>query len=211
MVEALVHWLQTLSPFGVLLTIFFIAYIENLFPPSPSDILIVFGGTLVGLGTVGFPLMLAVSTLGSVTGFLTMFYIGKYFGDRILEEKKIRFLPLDLIHKAEHWFQRYGYGIIVVNRFLSGTRAIISFFAGMSHLPIMKTTVLCAVSACIWNTLLLYAGMALGARWVIVNEYLSKYGNIVLIVVGIAVVLFGIQWKFFRSSASADKDTTDIT
>ncbi len=197
MLETLIHWLQSLPPIGIVTTIFFIAYIENLFPPSPSDVLIVFGGTLVGIGTVSFPVMLFSATLGSVTGFITMFYIGKFFGDRILEEKKISFLPLELIHKAEEWFQKYGYGIIIANRFLSGTRAVISFFAGMSHLPISKTTLLCALSAGAWNAILLYAGMALGHRWVLVNEYLSRYGTIILVGVGIVAIGIIIKIRFF--------------
>ena len=48
MIETLVTFFQGLPPTGVLALTFGIAYIENLFPPSPSDVLLVFIGTIVG-------------------------------------------------------------------------------------------------------------------------------------------------------------------
>ena len=72
-VEKTIVWLQHLSPLGVMVAIFLIAYIENIFPPSPSDVLLVFAGTLIGLGTVGFVPALIVATLGSTLGFMTAY------------------------------------------------------------------------------------------------------------------------------------------
>ena len=69
-VEKTIFWLQQLSPFGVMVAIFLIAYVENIFPPSPSDVLLVFAGTLIGIGTVGFVPSLLVATLGSTLGFV---------------------------------------------------------------------------------------------------------------------------------------------
>jgi len=199
--QHIIDFLQTLSPAGVLVTLCGIAYLENIFPPSPSDVIIVFGGTLVGIGTVGFIPALLASTLGSILGFLTAFWIGKEFGEKLLEPGKIKFISVEAVHKVEEWFKKYGYAIIVVNRFLSGTRAVVSFVAGMAEMRIGVTAVLCGVSALVWNGLLLYGGMTLGNNWLAVSVFLETYGKIVSSIVVVALLFFFVKWLYGRKSA----------
>jgi len=94
------------------------------------------------------------------------------------------------VRKVDTWFQRYGYWLIIVNRFLAGTRAVVSFFAGMARLRLTVTIVLCAASALLWNTILVGGGYVLGHNWHHIGFYLSTYSEIVTgIVVLVAVVL----------------------
>jgi len=205
--EQAITWLQSLSPAGVLALMFFIAYIENIFPPSPSDVALVFAGTLVGLGVVGFAPALAVATLGSTLGFMTAYVIGRYFEQRFISGRYHRYLPVNAIHQVERLFNRFGYGVIVANRFLAGTRAIVSFFAGMSKMNLTATTLLSALSAAIWNSILLYLGMIFADNWRQAALYLATYSKIATVVV-IAVVAV-ILWRFFRKRRGA-ADTATI-
>ncbi len=187
--ESLIQTLQSLPPWGVLGMLFAFAFIENIFPPSPSDLVIVAGGTLVGIGTVGFIPALFVSTAGSILGFLAAFVVGRVFGRRIIEANRIKWISLDAIHRVERWFRKYGYAIIVVNRFLSGTRAVVSFVAGMAEMRTLPTAILCGVSALVWNGLLLWGGAELGQNWQRIEVYLEEYSKIVTVVV-LCVVAF---------------------
>ena len=202
MIESLFLFLQSLDPLWVYVAIFAIAYIENILPPSPSDIIIVAGGYLVGIGKIDFYPALLIATLGSTTGFMTMYKIGDWFGLSIVEKGKIKFLPLDAIHKIEEWFRHYGYWLIVVNRFLSGTRGVVGFFAGMSEVKFLPTAILCFVSALVWNWILVYTGTILGENLEAIGFYLSTYSQFVttLIVTGIIV---GIIYWFYRRSNKA--------
>jgi membrane protein DedA with SNARE-associated domain len=207
-VEHFISLLQQVPPLGVLGLMFLIAYIENIFPPSPSDVLLVFCGTLIGVGTVGFFPSLLASTLGSTLGFMTAYAAGRYFEQHIVEGRFSRYLPMNAIAQVERWFQRFGYGVIVANRFLAGTRAVVSFFAGMSRMNFTLTTALCTVSAAVWNALLLYLGMTLGGNWRHAIEYLSLYSKVATIIVVVAIALC-LLWYLRRrrnaaSSASAD-------
>jgi membrane protein DedA with SNARE-associated domain len=192
--ETFVTQLQQLNPFWVYIAIFVIAYTENLFPPSPSDVMIVAGGYLVGIGHLDFITTLLVTTIGSTTGFMTMYKLGDWFGIRIIETGKMRFLPLDSIHKVEAWFRRYGYWLIVINRFLSGTRAIVGFFAGMSEIKFLPTAILCFISALVWNGLLLYSGTLLGENWESIGLYLSTYSQFVIVSLITAALISLIVW-----------------
>ncbi|MCU0426286.1 MAG: DedA family protein [Candidatus Kapabacteria bacterium] len=197
MLDYAVHFIQGLPPLGVLLFVCFITLLENVFPPSPSDTILVFCGTLIGLGTVGFAPMLAMATLGSVLGFLIMYWVGQRYGTHIIESKRFDFLPVDSIHRAEAWFRHYGYWVIIANRFLSGTRAVISMVAGISEMKLSTTTILCALSAGVWNAALLGAGAVLGKNWIQMDEYLQLYGKILLVALAvIAVGIWGYRvWK----------------
>ena len=90
-------------------------------------------------------------------GFVTMYKVGDWFGRKILERGKIKFIPLDQVHKVEGWFHKYGYLVVVGNRFLSGTRAVVSIFAGLSELSLLWCTILSFLSALLWNGILLPA------------------------------------------------------
>jgi len=197
--ETVISYLQQLNPFWVYFSIFFIAYLENIFPPAPSDIIIVAAGYLVGIGHIDFSLALVASTLGSTSGFMTMYQIGDWFGLKMIETGKIKFLPLESIHKVEQWFRQYGYWLIVVNRFLSGTRAVVGFFAGMSEVKFVPTMILCFVSASLWNFILVYAGILLGENWETIGFYLSTYSQIVTALIVTAIVVGSILWLKKRS------------
>lgn len=198
--EDFIQYLLGLDPTWILASVFLIALIENLFPPSPSDILIVAAGSLVGIGTLGWLEALVAATAGSTLGFILMYKVGQWFGGHILEQGKISFIPVSSVRRVETWFRRYGYWIIVVNRFLSGTRAVVSFFAGMSELKLFLTTVLCFLSALVWNSLLVYGGYLLGANWRSIGVYLSTYSQIATGVVVVIVLLLVARFLTTRNN-----------
>ena len=198
--EELIRQLQSVDPWLVYFIVFSIAFIENVFPPSPSDMIVVFGGALVGMGRAGFVLTVLCATAGSTLGFVAMYGIGEWFGKRILEHGKLKFLPRDAIKKVEGWFASHGYWIIVANRFLAGTRAVVSFFAGMSDLRLVPTTLLCALSALVWNLILVTSGYYLGHNWERIGFYLSTYSQIVTAVVVVLLLIWTARYFYRRTS-----------
>lgn len=198
--QEIFQFLSTIDPLYVYGLAFGLALVENLFPPSPSDVMIVAAGTLVGMGHVDFVPTLLSATAGSTLGFLLMYKIGDWFGDNILEQGKIKFLPVESVHRVEQWFQRYGYAIIVINRFLTGTRAVVAFFAGMSELKLVPTTILCFVSALLWNAILILAGTYLGQNWEQISLYLSTYSQVVTAIVIVAVLVWAIRFFYVRKN-----------
>ena len=188
--DATLHWILQLDPFWAYAAIGAVAFIENVFPPFPSDVVVVAIGSLIGLGRMEFLPALAVTTVGSTVGFMIMYAVGVWFGVRILESGRLRFLPVDQVHRVEAWFRRYGAWIIVANRFMSGTRAVISFFVGMSGVPAGQSTLFSFLSSVAWYALLLFAGRSLGANWRAIGFYLEAYGELITlaIILGIALV-----------------------
>ena len=104
---------------------------------------------------------------------MSAYLLGRYFERHIIEGRIGRFLPTGSIKQVEGLFRRFGYGVIVANRFLAGTRAIVSFFAGMSRMSLPRTTLLSALSAGAWNTLLLLLGELFASNWRKMAGYLQ--------------------------------------
>lgn len=195
--EQILNTLLSVNPLWVYIIAAGIAYIENIFPPFPSDVILVAAGYLCALGQVEFWFVLILSTLGSAGGFVTMYKIGSWFGLRVVETKRMPFLKLDKIHTVEAWFKKYGYVVVVGNRFLAGTRAVISFFAGISNLSFWTTTILACVSSLLWNAILLYSGKTVGANWRSISPYLDAYGKIVILI-SLIVLLSILLHSFLR-------------
>jgi len=182
--------------YWVILFAFLISLAENLFPPVPGDSALLFAGSLIGIGVVGFPAMLIASTLGGSVGFAIMYWIGFGVERKIIETGKFKFISAESLDTVEGWFRNYGYLVIIANRFLSGTRAIIGFFAGISKINFTYTMLYATISSLIWNSIILYFGAKFGDNWQLIDHYMSIYGKIIFPVVILIVAL--IIWRIFR-------------
>ncbi len=196
MVEHLLEFISQLAPLWIYVALFFFSFIENVFPPSPSDLVVVVGGSLIGTGTISFIPTILFTTIGSVLGFMALFLVGTQLDKKIVHAGKIKFISIEALNKTELWFNKYGYYIIAANRFLPGTRSVISFFAGLSELNFKKTATLAFISALLWNTLIIYLGFIFGHNVEKIDYYLSTYSNIVLVITGIVVVIFIVNYFY---------------
>ncbi len=194
MFESILNQISSFPPVWIYITLFLFAFGENVFPPSPSDFVVVVGGSLIATGIIDFIPTLILTSLGTVIGFMVLFYIGSTVDKKVIHSGKFKFIPVDAIDKVEIWFKKYGYGIILANRFMPGTRAVISFFAGLSHLDVKKTIILSTISAFAWNTLILYLGYIFGDNVELVDQYLTNYTNIVIGITVIVALFFIIRF-----------------
>jgi membrane protein DedA with SNARE-associated domain len=196
MLEDILNSLANFPPFWIYISLFFFSFIENVFPPSPSDVVIIVAGTLVSTNVISFIPTLLVTSIGSVMGFMTLFFIGTQVDKRILEKGKFKFLSTEALERVEKWFSKYGYWVILGNRFLSGTRAVISFFAGLSELNFKKTFLYALASSTVWNLLIISLGVLFGNNIPLVDSYLKTYSNIVLIVTGVIIAILIVRYIF---------------
>lgn len=194
MFEEILTNISTFTPIGIYVTLFAFALIENVFPPSPSDLVVVVGGSLVSTGVIDFLPTLFLTSLGSLAGFMILFYFGGTVDRRVVHSGKYKYIPIEAVEKVEVWFKKYGYYIILINRFLPGTRSVISFFAGISNLNVKKTVILASISALIWNAIIIYLGYLFGNNVAVVDEYLSTYSNIAIGVTVIVVLFLVIKF-----------------
>ena len=202
-------WIEQIPPFWAYVTILLIAYGENLIPPVPGDMVVVYGGYLAGIGKLDFFLVVFLATVGGSLGFMTMYAIGHRIGDAVMEKHRLRWLPKNQIRLAHDWLARWGNWVVAANRFLSGARSIISLSVGMARIHPAKTAGFATLSAFVWTTLISYGGLQLGENWPVIGQYLRTYGAVVLVVALVALLAvagrYYIRWR--RAGArSLDED-----
>lgn len=199
MLEQIVLAISNLPNEAIYCFLLFNAFIEYFFPPFPGDTIMVFSAYLVGTGKLDFLTVCCISLAGSVSGFLALFCLGKYYGRDFFFRKNYRFLSRNLIMQLEGWFRNYGIGLIAANRFLSGVRSAVALFAGLSNMKFAPTAAACFLSSLVWNTILLSGGFYLGKNWQHIVAILKHYNQVIIVLIVLFVSYF--VWARKRSKA----------
>ncbi len=200
-VDRFLALIDSLPGFFVYISLFFGAFLENIFPPAPGDTITAFGAFLVGTKKLYFLPMFVSTTMGSICGFMFLFWIGGFVGRRFFIKRDYRFFKAKDIIRAEAWFRKYGYFLILVNRFFPGIRSVISIVAGITRLRPFKVFMLCLVSGTAWNLLWVSMGYTLGSNWELarhrIDTIMAGYTYSILGSFGI-ILLFFLARKLIR-------------
>lgn len=192
--------LQVIEQFGYL-GVFFLILIENVFPPIPSEVILLFSGFFSTYTNLSVFYMILASTFGSLLGAIVLYFIGKIFNKDRLKKMvrskigKILFLKEKDIDKADDWFDKKGDKCVFFCRFVPIVRSLISVPAGMSEMPMFKFIVYTICGSMIWNTVLICAGYKLGDNWEYFLSILDKYKLIVIII--FIIVFIYVIIKFY--------------
>lgn len=188
----------------------FLIMIENLFPPIPSEVILTFGGFMTTTTELNIPLMIVAATIGAVVGAAILYGLGTLLDverlDKIVDKygNILRITHAD-IHKADSWFDRYGFWTVFFCRFVPLIRSLISLPAGMANMNFGLFLLFTTVGTIIWNTVLIYLGAAVGSQWETIVHYMDIYSNIayvILGVIGIAVIIWYIRKR--KQTVKAD-------
>ena len=195
--ERFLYEIQTLPDLLVYLALGLSAFVENIFPPIPGDTVTAFGAFLVGMGKLSFFGVYLSTTLGSLIGFLSLYWVGRYLDRRFFLKRNYRFLKAGDILKAEALFGKYGYFLVGLNRFLPGVRSVISLTAGILRLNTARVALLALISCSVWNLIWMVLGHSLGTHWEIIQKRLAaimtKYNIVIVILMGLLVSAFVIR------------------
>lgn len=205
MQQFILHIIEQFGYFGV----FFLILIENVFPPIPSEVILLISGFFSSYTSLSVFYMILASTLGSFLGAIILYYIGKIFNKERLKKivngrlGKILFLKENDIDKADEWFDNKGNKSVFFCRFVPIVRSLISIPAGMSEMPMGKFIIYTICGSMIWNTVLICLGFRLGRNWEYVLTILDKYQMLVIVIL---VIIFGyVIIKFYRKKRKSKK------
>lgn len=193
------------------LGVFLLIAIENIFPPIPSEVILVFGGFMTTYTTLNIPIMILAATLGSLVGAIVLYYIGKIFNKerlkRIISGKigKVLRLKASDIEKADKWFDTKGNKTVFFCRFIPIVRSLISIPAGMSEMPMQKFLIYTILGSLIWNTVLIVVGSIVGDKWETIVGYLDNFSNVILIILIIIFVVAMYYWFVIRKKKQNKK------
>jgi membrane protein DedA with SNARE-associated domain len=194
--------LESMGYTGVVLLMF----VENVFPPIPSEIVMPFSGYTASQGQLALWGVILAGTAGSVLGALPLYYLGKWIGVERLKRWSashghwLMTSERD-IEKAEGWFEHHGSKTVFFCRFIPGVRSLISIPAGFAEMNMAKFLLWTAAGTGIWAGALAWAGSALGESYDRIGRYLGPASWVVL--GGLLVWYVVYVWRRKRQKARA--------
>ncbi len=182
MLDTIFNFIEQAPDWLVFITIFTASYVENIFPPIPGDTILLFGAYLVGRGNLSFGMAMVTTLLGSVFGFMTLYILGFKYGRGFMYSKQQTWFSPNSLARVERLFERWGYGVVLINRFLAGLRSVVGLFSGIGKLTIWKVVLLSTISSLLWNGTLIWLGSSIGENWEQIGVYLKRYNTAVSII-----------------------------
>ena len=194
MADWIVHLIEQGGYWGIA----FLMFIENVFPPIPSELIMGAGGIAVARGTMEVWPLLIAGTLGSTLGNYMWFLVGDRLGYHRLEpfvRRWGRWLTMRWMHveSANAFFQRHGQWVVFVMRFSPFLRTLISLPAGLSHMSHWRFLLFTFAGAGVWNTLLIFGGKWLAGYFAEMHQFA---GALIGALAGLAVL--GWLWRVWR-------------
>lgn len=196
--DRFVHSLmENFGAFGIALLMF----LENIFPPIPSEIIMPLAGYQAATGQMSLATVLVAGTIGSLLGIIPWYYLGVFFGKArvvALAARWGRWLTLSPadVERADEWFSRHGVWAVFLGRLVPTVRTLISVPAGLSRMPFGLFLLFSAIGTAIWTTGLALAGYLLGQNYEAIDAYVGPVSNIV---VAFIVILYIYRVVTFRS------------
>src|SRR5687767_4658381 len=132
MLEWITEFMNSMGYFAIV----FLMFLENVFPPIPSEVIMPMAGFTATQGKLSFIGVVIAGTLGSVLGALPLYFVGKTIGEDRLKSwahshGKWLTVSRDDIDKAKEWFEKHGAIAVLIGRLVPGVRSLISLPAGI--------------------------------------------------------------------------------
>lgn len=180
--------------------IILLMFLENVFPPIPSEIIMPAAGFTAARGELSFTGVLLAGTLGSLLGALPWYYAGKYLGDERLKRFASghgRWLAISSgeIETALRWFDRHGGKTVFAGRLVPTVRTLISVPAGVARMKLPRFLVCSAAGTLLWTGLLTWAGFQLGDQYEKVGNYLGPVSMAIVVLIVLAYIYRVITFK----------------
>ncbi len=205
MSDWIIHLVDRLGYPGIL----FLMFLENVFPPIPSELIMPFAGFDAARGRLTLPGVILAGTLGSVLGQLPLYGLGRWAGAERLErwaDRHGRWIGLSAkdIRASTGWFERHGGKAVFLCRLVPGLRSLISIPAGVAGMNLPVFLLFSTFGMGLWTAALAVLGAQLGEHYERVARYLGPVGGIVL---GGLLIFWLIRLVRRRRAASSEADS----
>lgn len=175
-----------------------LTFLENVFPPLPSEVIMPFAGFLVSRGQLLLVGVAVAGTLGSLIGALPLYYLGTKLSQERLErwmKRHGRWLLLTAgdIQQVFDWFEQHGTKAVFLARLVPGVRSLISIPAGACGMNLALFLLYTTLGTAIWTTALTYGGKMLGEEYQNLSRVLEWTSYAV-----VAILILSVLWWMIK-------------
>ncbi|MDO6611327.1 DedA family protein [Shewanella sp. 1_MG-2023] len=199
--------LETVTIYHLMLILALILFLESsfVFLPLPGDGLVLFVGSLVGLGVVELQHAFLLLTFSAGLGSCIAYIQGRWLSHHPIVTKIENGLPDNTLQRASNLLEKYGFLALFISRFIPFVRVLTPMLMGIRELGVKRTVLMSFTSAMIWSAVLLFIG-----QWVMNNPMLSNHQetlNKAFLVVSLSLMLSATIAMLFRFSRKSKQQS----
>lgn len=195
MIDWITQLVGSAGPAGV----FLLMFLENLFPPIPSELIMPLAGFAAAEGQMALWAAILAGTAGSILGNAVWFELARRIGSARLRPLVARYgrwfgvSPEDL-DKADHALRKHGPVALFFGRMLPAIRTLISIPAGLARIERHVFYLWTLIGSLLWVGVLAGAGYLLRDQYTKVAETIEPLSYVV-----VAAVIGAYLWHLWRS------------
>jgi membrane protein DedA with SNARE-associated domain len=180
--------------------IFLLMFLETIFPPIPSEVIMPVAGARAAQGPLTLWGVVASGTAGAMLGNLFWYALARVIGMKRFRpfiENYGRWLTMDWddVEKAERLFGRFGGAIVSIGRMLPTIRSIISIPAGLLHMRLKTFLLWSTLGTMVWTAVLATAGWGLGMAFQDIEKILGPLSTGIIVLIVAAYFWRQLTWR----------------
>lgn len=193
-------WVFDLIDWGGYIGVALLMFLETVFPPIPSEVIMPIAGLRAAQGPMTLPGVILAGTIGAMLGNFFWYAAARVIGVERFKpfiEKHGRWLTLDWydVEKAERLFGRFGSFLVGVGRMMPTIRSIISVPAGLLHMRLKTFLLWSTIGTAGWSAGLAIAGYVLGQQFGQIEKILGPLSTAVIAAVILSYVWRQLTWR----------------
>lgn len=173
-------------------------FVEQVGAPLPAAPWLFAAGALVGAGKMNGMVALGAAAFGSLLADTVWFYLGRYYGSRLLGLLcRISLTPDSCVRRTQNVFTRYGMRGVVAAKFIPGLSTLAPPLAGSSGVGAPRFLLFDGMGSLLYVGCFLLVGVLFSRQLEQIMAALASLGSNALgLVVGLAALY--IAYKYFQ-------------
>jgi membrane-associated protein len=151
-----------MTAYGLVFLIIFIETGVVFFPFLPGDSLLFAAGFFAQDGGFNILALLGIAWAAAILGDQCNFFIGHFFGQRIIRSGKVKAMTPERIEKSEQFLDKWGNIAIFLGRFFPFIRTFVPFLAGMGGMKWHNFFVFNVLGGITWSSVFILLGYFFG-------------------------------------------------
>src|SRR5438874_7121243 len=178
--------------------LFAAVFVEQMGIPLPAAPWLLTAGTLAATGRINWFVALSAATVGSLLADLIWFYLGRHYGNRVLNLLcRISLEPDSCVRRTQDVFARYGMRGVVVAKFIPGLSTLAPPLAGSSGVSAPRFFMFDSVGSLLYAGGLILVGVLFSRQLEqVLAAFASLGGGALGIVAGLLALYIG--YKYFQ-------------
>ena len=180
--------------------VFLLMFLETVFPPIPSEVIMPVAGLRAANGPLGLPGVIASGTAGAMVGNFFWYLLARVIGMERFHpfiDRHGRWLTMDWgdVEKAERLFGRFGGAVVGVGRVLPTVRSVVSIPAGLLRMRLKTFLIWSTVGTVAWSSALAIAGYLLGRRFERIEEIIGPLSTAIIALIVLTYIWRQLTWR----------------